>query len=384
MEQIERRKVLIEDTTLREGEQTPKVVFNEDQKRRILDALAEAKVPMAEVGIPVMGKSEIATLKSLLKDYPSPMLIGWNRGRLSDLQQSADTGFKAVHIGIPTSDIHIKEHVRKDHNWVLDTACQMVEFCRQNGINWISVSAIDMGRADIEFLKKYAQALEGAGATHLRLSDTIGCLRPDQVKSIIAAIREASAIELQLHMHNDFNLALANVLAGIEVGVSRVQVTVNGLGERAGLAALHHVVVALEVLYDIDTGIDMTKLPALSQTVSEVSGFPIAYNEPIVGSNVFSHESGIHVDGMLKDSKLFEPFPPRLVGREHELVLGKFSGSNSVKHFLQEAGIEVTRQEAAELLPIVREYAALQGRNFDPKILELFWKVYQGKKGVEA
>lgn len=378
-----RRKILIEDTTLREGEQMARVVFTEAQKRAILDGLMRARVPYAEVGIPVMGAAELRDLLNLIRDYKEPMLIGWNRGMRSDLEHSARAGFKGVHIGIPTSEAHLKGQLKKDTNWVLDIACELVEFCRKEGMEIISVSAIDMSRSRIEFLQAYAKALEGAGATRLRLSDTIGICTPEKTREVVQAIRSVSNITLQMHMHNDYGLSLANMLAGVEAGAEQVQVTINGLGERNGITALHQAAVALELLYGCDTGIDLKALVPLAEIVAAFTNFPIANNEPIIGRGAFSHESGIHVDGMLKSQDSFQPFDPALVGRQHEFVLGKHSGSSALQWFLKAEGFEVSREEAAELLPFVREFATAEGGSFDPKFLGLFWQLYKSKKMEE-
>ncbi len=380
----EKRKILIEDTCLREGEQMARVVFTEKQKRAILDGLKEANVPYAEVGIPVMGAAELRDLLSLIKDYDDPMLIGWNRGMKSDLEHSARAGFKGVHIGIPTSQAHLKGQLKKDENWVIDTASELVDFCKKEGMKVISVSAIDMSRSEISFLQKYAKALEVAGATRLRLSDTVGVITPEKTREVVRAIREVSSIPLQMHMHNDFGLSLANMLAGVLEGAEQVQVTVNGLGERNGITALHQAAVALELMYGFDTGINLKALMPLSQLVAEFTNFPIANNEPVVGRGAFSHESGIHVDGMLKSADSFQPFDPTLVGRHHEFILGKHSGSSSLQWFLSQEGIEVSREEANELLPFVREFATEMGGSFNPKFLALFWNMYKNKAVTPA
>ena len=373
----EKRKILVEDTTLREGEQMARVVFTEKQKREILEGLKEANVTYAEVGIPVMGASELRDLMNIIKDYEHPMLIGWNRGMIKDLEQSAKAGFRGVHIGIPTSEAHLQGQLKKDKSWVIDTAAKLCEFCLKEGMEVISVSAIDMSRSEISFLQEYALALENAGATRLRLSDTVGIFNPEKTTEVVTKIREVSKIPLQMHMHNDYGLSLANMLAGVVAGAEQVQVTVNGLGERNGITALHQAAVALELMYGFDTGINLKALYPLAQIVAKYTHFPIANNEPIVGRGCFSHESGIHVDGMLKSRESFQAFDPRFVGRDHEFILGKHSGSSSVRWFMKEQGIEVTREEAAELLPFIREFAAEQGGSLDPKFLKLFWQLFK-------
>ncbi len=378
-----KRKILVEDTTLREGEQMARVVFTEKIKREILEGLKEANVPYAEVGIPVMGASELRDLLNLLRDYKQPMLIGWNRGMIKDLEHSAKAGFRGVHIGIPTSDTHLQGQLRKDKSWVIDTAASLCEFCIKEGMEVISVSAIDMSRSDITFLQEYAKTLESAGATRLRLSDTVGILNPEKTAEIVKQIKQVSNIPLQMHMHNDYGLSLANMLAGVVAGAEQVQVTVNGLGERNGITAIHQAAVALELMYGFDTGINLKALYPLSQLVAKHTKFPIANNEPVVGRGCFSHESGIHVDGMLKSRESFQAFDPTLVGRDHEFVLGKHSGSAAVRWFLAQQGIQVSPEEANEILPFVRDFATEMEGSFDPKFLVMFWKMFKANAVTE-
>lgn len=360
--------VTLEDTTLREGEQTPGVVFTGRDKREVAEALGEAGIEYLEVGTPVIGSSEFRTISELAATEGMPTLIGWNRGLRSDLEASFAAGLTAVHIGLPSSRLHVEDKFGRDFQWVIDTAAELIGFARMEGARFISVSAEDMGRADLNFLLEYAEAARQAGATRMRLSDTVGCLRPGQVAEIVSALRGSVDLDLQVHMHNDFGLAQANVLAGVEAGASQVHVTVNGLGDRAGIAALHQVVPALELMLGIPTGIDMTALPRLSTLVTRITGLPVAHNEPVVGRRVFTHESGIHVEGMLKVTSTFAALDPESVGRNHEFTLGKQSGSQALAHVLTEAGVPVDRDQARELLPLIRELAEAMGGTVSPTV----------------
>lgn len=365
-------KILIEDSTLREGEQTPGVAFTESQKRAILEGLAKANIKYAEVGIPVMGSVEFKAIQSLAKDPHLPKLIGWNRGVKTDLDKTFEAGLDSLHIGLPSSDVHIKDKFKKDYNWVIETAVELIEYAKSQGAKFISVSAEDMGRANMEFLKKYAKALDEAGATRMRLSDTVGCLTPKRVSEIVTTLkREVDTLDFQVHMHNDFNLALANVMAGVEAGAKQVHVTINGLGDRAGITALHHVIPALEILTNYSTDVNMMEIYTLSKLVEEFTGLVISHNEPIVGDLVFAHESGIHVDGMLKVKTSFEAFSPELLGREHSFIIGKHTGSHAIQYVLSEQGVSVTREQAQEFLPFVREFSTMTSSSIEPELLAL-------------
>lgn len=374
-------KILIEDSTLREGEQTPGVAFTEYQKRNILEQLSKANIKYAEVGIPVMGSTEFKTIKSLAKLKDLPVLIGWNRGVKEDLDRTLETGLTSLHIGLPSSDIHIKDKFKKDYNWVIETAIELVEYAKSQGATFISVSAEDMGRANIEFLKTYAKALDKAGASRMRLSDTVGCLTPSKVSHIVSTLKnEVKDLNFQVHMHNDFNLGLANVMAGVEAGAKQVHVTVNGLGDRAGITSLHHVAAAFDGLTDFETGINLKEVYKLSKLVEEYTNLSISHNEPIVGELVFTHESGIHIDGMLKVKNSFESFSPEKVGREHSFIIGKHTGSAAIQYKLLEQGINISREEAKLLLPIVRDYCSHTQSSMSNEILSITAKYFLKEK----
>lgn len=372
------KKVIIEDSTLREGEQTPGVVFNEKMKRTILENLVEANVRYAEVGIPVMGSVEFDAIKSLASDPNLPVLIGWNRGLKEDINRTLEAGLTALHIGLPSSDVHIKDKFNKDYNWVIETAIELIEYAKSQGATFISVSAEDMGRANLEFLKRYASAVHAAGATRMRLSDSVGCLTPDKTELIVKTlVNVVPGFDFQLHMHNDLNLALANVLSGLKAGATQVHTTINGLGDRAGITAIHHVATAIEVFTDYHTGIDLRKIPKLTKVVEDFTGLKVSSNEPVVGNHVFQHESGIHVDGMLKVKESFESFSPEMVGREHEFIIGKHTGSVAIKHVLEEQGISITREEAKDLLPLIREVSTELGTHISPSLLKVLYNNYK-------
>lgn len=330
-----RNDLIIEDTTLRDGEQTPGVALSAKKKLEIFNAMIDAGVKWIEPGIPAMGGEEVVALKQMLERRDEVTLIGWNRGVRSDIQRSIDLGFKAIHIGLPTSDNHLKNSVRRDRSWLLSTARDMVKLAKDQGC-FVSISAEDIGRTEPQFLQEYAVAVAEVGADRLRLSDTIGILSPKGYADRVRSVAEVSDIDLQAHCHNDFGLAVANTLAAIEAGVRYFHVTVNGIGERAGMADIAQVVMSLRQWYDVDLGIDTAKLTALSRLVSEACAVPSSPWQPIVGTNVFAHESGIHTTGMLRDTSTFEPFAPELVGGERQLLVGKHSGRGVIVSSLGE------------------------------------------------
>lgn len=352
-----RDDLILEDTTLRDGEQTPGIALSAEKKIQVFNALIDAGVKWIEPGIAAMGGDEVRALKMMLERKHEATLIGWNRGVRDDIQMSIDLGFEAVHIGLPTSDGHLRNSVRKDREWLLTTAKDLVKLAKDQGC-FVSISAEDMGRTELEFLQEYAVAVAEAGADRLRMSDTVGILSPSGYSERIRAVKEVADIDIQAHCHNDFGLAVANTLSAIEAGVRYFHVTVNGIGERAGMPDLAQVVLSLKQFYNIDLGIDTTRLTSLSKLVANACGLPRSPWQPVVGDNVFAHESGIHTTGMLRDTSTFEPFPPVLVGGERKLLVGKHSGSGVIRHVLREEYAEV---DLAEVLRRVRATAIEQG-----------------------
>ncbi|KQR12365.1 hypothetical protein ASF78_10560 [Cellulomonas sp. Leaf334] len=370
-----RNDLILEDTTLRDGEQAPGVAFSADTKVAIFDALVDAGVRWIEAGIPAMGGQDVAAMKRMLERRDEVNLVGWNRGVLDDLRYTMSLGFRVVHLGLPTSSLHLQHSVKKDRAWLLSTAQDMVKFAKDQGC-FVSISAEDMGRTEIGFLQEYAVAVRDAGADRLRLSDTVGILDPEGYAARVRAVVEASDIDLQTHCHNDFGLAVANTLAGLRAGARYFHVTVNAVGERAGMPDLAQTVLALRQFHDVDLGIDLTALGAVSRLVADASGHQIAPWQPIVGSNVFAHESGIHTNGMLSESSTFEPFPPELVGGERLLLIGKHSGRAMIRHTLDEVGVDVDPSVMDELLVEVRELAIRNRSTVStPELVDLYESV---------
>lgn len=365
-----RDDLIIEDTTLRDGEQTPGVALSAAQKLEIYEALVRAGVRWIEPGIPAMGGQEVDALRQMIEraDDDEVTLIGWNRGVRADVQRSIDLGFSAVHIGLPTSSNHLKNSVRKDRKWLLSTAADTIKLAKDQGC-FVSISAEDIGRTEVEFLQEYAVAVTDAGADRLRLSDTIGILSPQQYGDRVRAVGDVTELDLQAHCHNDFGLGVANTLSAIEAGVRYFHVTVNGIGERAGMADIAQVVMSLRQWYGVDLGIKTEHLTDLSRLVAHACNFATTPWQPIVGSNVFAHESGIHTTGMLRDTSTFEPFEPELVGGTRKLLVGKHSGRGVIKSVLEARGIESTDSELDEILVKVREASISAGGALEPDVV---------------
>lgn len=348
--------LMLEDTTLREGEQSPGVAFSLEEKVTIARMLQDIGIHAIEVGTPAMGGPEEEAIKALVRGNLSVRLIGWNRGRKSDLEASFACGLDSVHIGLPSSDHHLDKKFKKDRQWVMATMQELVAYAKGQGA-WVSVSAEDSGRADVDFLCEYAKAAAAAGADRIRFSDTIGVLHPFKAYDLFKRVSEAAGIPVQAHMHNDYGLATANTLAAVIGGAKHVHMTINGLGERAGLAPLEEVVMVLKHQLGIDSGIKTEGLRELCEYVARASNRPISANKAIVGRGMFEHESGIHVDGVLKVPDAFEPFPPETVGLTRQIVIGKHTGSGAVQHVLKTQDIGTDRDQLNDVVIAIRREA---------------------------
>ncbi|MBO8137193.1 MAG: homocitrate synthase [Desulfotomaculum sp.] len=369
---MEKRKIYIVDTTLRDGEQTAGVVFANREKVRIAKLLDELGVDQIEAGIPVMEGDEQEAIKAICQSGLRASIMGWNRPVIRDIEASLECGVDAVAISISTSDIHIKYKLGKSRDWVLENMYRAVKFAKENGL-YVSANAEDASRSDIDFLIQYAKAAKEAGADRLRYCDTVGILDPFTTYEYISKIHEAVDIEIEMHTHNDFGMATANALAGVKAGANYVGVTVLGLGERAGNAALEEVVMALKHLYNIDLGFKTDMFVELAEYVSRASGRELPAWKAIVGSNMFAHESGIHADGALKNPKTYEAFQPEEVGLERQIVIGKHSGTAALRAKFAEYGIVLSQHQAEELLPKVRAAAvSLKRVLFDKELMYIY------------
>ncbi len=365
-------KLYLVDTTLRDGEQTAGVVFANSEKIRIAKMLDEIGVNQLEVGIPTMGGDEKETIAKIAKLGLNASIMAWNRAVIDDVKESLECGVDAVAISISTSDIHIEHKLRTSRQWVLDHMTSAVKFAKKEGV-YVSVNAEDASRTDIDFLIEFAKCAKEAGADRLRFCDTVGILDPFKTFDVIKRIKESIDIDVEMHTHNDFGMATANALAGFKAGANFIGVTVNGLGERAGNAALEEVVMALKHVYKYDIGIDTKRFRELSEYVSAASGRQLPSWKAIVGTNVFAHESGIHVDGALKDPHTYEIFDPDEVGLERQIVIGKHSGTAALINKFKEYGRTLPENEAKELLPYVRSLSIqLKRPLFDKELIYLY------------
>ena len=340
--------IRIFDTTLRDGEQTPGVSLTPEEKLEIALQLDKLGVDVIEAGFPSASEGEQRAVKDLVRAGLRAEVCALTRTLRSDIDAALNCDVDLIHTFISTSEVQMKYALNMTPDQVLEAAVDAVQYIKDHGVS-CEFSPMDATRTDINFLKEICIAVEEAGADRINIPDTVGIMTPRSMRELISELREVVKVPLSVHCHDDFGMAVANSLAGVEGGASQVHVTVNGLGERAGNAALEEVVVALKLLYNIDTSVRLNLLYNTSRLVSRITGISVQPNKAIVGENAFVHESGIHTHAILSQPLTYEPIPPELVGRRRRLVAGKHAGSRGIKAALNEMGLNPNDEQLKEI-----------------------------------
>ncbi len=338
-----KRRVMILDTTLRDGEQTPGISFTPEEKLKIAMQLDEIGVDIVEAGTAVVSEGERRAIRDIANAGLSAKVCSFARMLRDDIDAALGCDVDAVNIVVPVSDAHIQKKLRISRSELVERAVEATEYAKAHGVE-VEISAEDASRADFAFLKSVFKHLSEASADRLCVCDTVGVLTPERAKDIFGELKKEN-FTLSAHCHNDIGLATANSVAAVISGADFVHVTVNGMGERAGNASLEEVVIALEILYGFDTNIKKERIYETSLIVRKLAKMPVAPNKPLVGDNAFTHESGMHVHGTLADERLYEPFDPRIIGRTRRFAFGKHTGRASVKMALDEMGISTDQSQ---------------------------------------
>nr|QNO53041.1 2-isopropylmalate synthase [Methanosarcinales archaeon ANME-1 ERB6] len=366
------RTIEIFDTTLRDGEQTPGISFTTEQKRTIARQLDALGVDIIEAGTPITSKEEKEVVQLICDEGLSAKICGLARILTQDIDACVDCGVDMIHIFVPSSEIQREHTTKMSEEEVKEQAYKMTRYVKERGFMCM-FSAMDATRTRLEFLIDLYKTVEEAGADILNVPDTVGISEPFAMYELVSEIYRAVKVPISVHCHNDFGLAVANSLAAVKAGASEVQVSVNGIGERAGNADLVETVMSLNSIYRLKTNIKTERLFEMAKLIERLTGIPIPVTKPVVGDNAFSHESGIHTHGVIVRSDTFEPgiMTPEMVGHRRRIVLGKHTGKHSIEKKLSEIGMSPSKEELEEILERIKELGASGKRVTDDDLFSI-------------
>ena len=356
------------DSTLGFGEQAAGAVFSNIEKYRIAQLLDDAGVPQIEAGNPALGTEEKKAVRHIAHMGLDASIMAWNRADIEDVNASIECEVDSVTIALQASNIQIENVLKKDHEWVLDKVYEATDYAAQHGM-YISVVAEDASRADLGFLIDFAKVAREAGANRFGYEDSLGVDDPFTCNERIRMIKQISGLAIEIIAHNDFGMATANTLSAAKAGARFARTTTMGLGPRAGCAPLEETAMTAKHMLGMDTGIDTTKLRAVAESVSAASGFQIWPTKPVIGTKCFAQEAGI-----LNNPECTEPYDPAEVGMERSLVIGKHSVRNTIVAAMSEMGIELSRDEAEQLLGMVRRASMMMHRSLSQRELFLLYE----------
>jgi 2-isopropylmalate synthase len=375
-------KIRIFDTTLRDGEQSPGVSITPEQKVQIAAKLDQLGVDAIEAGFPIVSQGEIHAVKSIKKAGLNAEICGLARALIHDIDIVRTCDLDYVHTFIATSDIHMQYKLKMSPEQVIQKAVEAVDYAKSHGLQ-VEFSAEDATRSDIGFLTKVFKAVGEAGADRIDIPDTVGYATPEFISHLVRTVRDNISIPISLHCHNDFGLAVANSIAGINTGAMCAHVTVNGLGERAGNASLEEFVMALQCLYKKEHNIRTKLLYETSRSVSNIMGMAVQANKAIIGENAFGHESGIHTHGILNNPLTYEPIDPEMVGRKRWLQAGKHAGSHGIRAMLEDFGIKCTDIQLHSIVERQKDLADKGKSISTSELLSIAGEVIQNSKFEE-
>jgi isopropylmalate/homocitrate/citramalate synthase len=371
-------KIQLYDNTLRDGEQTAGVCFSPSDKLEIAQALAAAGIRSFEAGFAGVSAEECLAIRSVMHLNLPTRIFSLARLSKEDIDAACRAGVDGVTLIAPASDALLCTRGIAAPESVEQEIGIWVAYAKQKKIA-VKFSCVDATRTPLARLLRWYRAAQLAGADMISVADTVGVGTPESISRLIRELKRVLDMPVSMHAHNDLGLAVANSLAAAAAGADEVQVTVNGLGERAGNTALEAMVMALKVGYGLELGVDLRAMMALSETVARLSGREPGINQPIVGRDVFRHESGIHVQGLLhEDVSTYEPFPPEWIGRKHDVVFGKHSGKSNVQHVCREYGICLNAEQETQIVQRIKQWGQAQKRELHKgEVLQLILKPWQ-------
>lgn len=361
------------DTTLRDGEQAPGVAFTLEEKIRLAQMLDEAGVDEIEAGIPAMGRVALAEMQAITSLGLKCKTLSWCRAMLPDMKEASRAGTNGVHLSLPVSD-KLLDTMGKSRSWVMGQLTDLVAF-GLDMFEYVSIGAQDASRADTAFLQEFASAAEASGACRLRLADTVGVLNPFSSQDLVRAMKTvAPNLPLEFHAHNDLGMACANSLAAWIAGAESISTTVNGLGERAGNAALEEVALAFEKSLQVSCNLDKQVFPPICRYVEQISKRKNSLSKPVVGKLVLTHESDIHTKCLMKDRSSYQLISAADLGlSESEFMVGKHTGASTINYMLAEMGCNGDMARIRQLTDHVRELCTTNKRELRAsELLELY------------
>ncbi len=351
---MSKKKIKVLDTTLRDGEQTPGVALNPEEKLEIAKSLDDLGVNMIEAGSAITSDGERKGIKKIANEGLEAEISSFSRAKKSDIDKALDCNVDAVHLVFPSSKLHMEEKLGKKPEEVKKMAIETSKYALDHGLT-VELSAEDATRADREYLKEVFKGGIEKGVQRIVICDTVSKMMPEQIHDLFSEFSKTIDVPLATHCHDDFGVGVANTIAALRAGATEFHATINGLGERAGNAALEEIAVALDEFYDFKTDLDLEKIHEVSKLIEEHTSIPISPTKAIIGYNAFAHEAGIHAHGVLTEAETYEPVTPGKVGQERKMIFGKHTGKHAIKNELKNRGLDASEEEIEKISERVKD-----------------------------
>ena len=371
--------IVIYDSTLRDGEQMPGISFSPEQKLALARKLDEIGIPEIEAGFPAVSKTEVEAVKTIANDGLNAKILVLSRLKKEDIDAAIRSDADLVLLFIASSPLHLKYKLHCSEQEIKNKVVESIEYTKDHGIV-PSFSTEDSTRTRLTFLEELVTLANETGAKRIGFTDTVGCATPQTIRYLFSHMRKLVSTPFSAHIHNDFGLGLINAITALSSGATYVCTTINGWGERAGNVPLEQLVMSLKILYKKDLGIDTTKFWEVSEMVSHFTGLPIPKTHPLVGSNIFTHESGIHVAAILENPRTYESISPELVGNKRNLMLGKHTGKHMIKQLLDDHGIEADEELLVDIVSQVKQLGERNGHLSDEEITQIINRITEAHK----